>query len=81
MTFGRAARWRLVRVSPSATPESRLVRPPKERKPDISKAKATLGWEPKTQLREGLVKTIAHFEKLLSEGTAPAIGGAARQLT
>src|SRR5271167_4088019 len=46
---------------------------PKQRKPDISKAKAILGWEPKIQLREGLVKTIAYFEKFLSEGATPAL--------
>jgi UDP-glucuronate decarboxylase len=46
---------------------------PKQRKPDISKAKAILGWEPKTQLREGLVKTIAYFDKLLSEEAMPAL--------
>ena len=42
---------------------------PKQRKPDISIAKATLGWEPKVQLREGLQKTIDHFAHLIkSEG-------------
>jgi UDP-glucuronate decarboxylase len=46
---------------------------PRQRRPDISKAKAVLGWEPKTQLREGLVKTIAYFEKMLSEGKTPAL--------
>src|SRR5271156_4488005 len=45
---------------------------PRQRQPDISKAKAILGWEPKTQLREGLAKTIAYFDKMLSkEGTSP----------
>ena len=39
---------------------------PKQRKPDISLAKEKLaGWEPKTQLKEGLVKTIAYFESLI----------------
>ncbi len=38
---------------------------PRQRKPDISIAKATLNWEPKTQLREGLTKTIAYFENIL----------------
>lgn len=38
---------------------------PKQRRPDISLAKAKLGWEPKIHLREGLVRTIAYFEKLL----------------
>ncbi len=40
---------------------------PRQRQPDISKAKAVLGWEPKTQLREGLVSTIAYFDKILSD--------------
>ncbi|MGC6464212.1 MAG: UDP-glucuronic acid decarboxylase family protein [Akkermansiaceae bacterium] len=39
---------------------------PKQRQPDISKARELLGWEPKTQLREGLVKTIDFFEQELS---------------
>ena len=30
---------------------------------DITKSKAILGWEPQTQLEEGLEKTIAHFKK------------------
>lgn len=36
---------------------------PKQRKPDISKAKKYLNWEPKTPLREGLKKTIPYFAK------------------
>ncbi len=39
---------------------------PRQRQPDISKAKAELGWEPKTALKEGLSKTIAYFDALLS---------------
>jgi dTDP-glucose 4,6-dehydratase len=34
---------------------------PKQRQPDISLAKAILGWEPKVGLEEGLKKTIEHF--------------------
>ena len=41
---------------------------PKQRRPDISQAREVLGWEPKTQLREGLIKTIAYFDELLSKG-------------
>jgi len=37
---------------------------PKQRRPDISRAKKYLNWEPKTQLREGLTKTIAYFSAL-----------------
>lgn len=35
---------------------------PKQRKPDISKAKSVLQWEPTVQLREGLMKAIPYFE-------------------
>src|SRR5262247_2721684 len=34
---------------------------PKVRQPDISRARALLGWEPKVALEEGLVKTIDYF--------------------
>jgi dTDP-glucose 4,6-dehydratase len=34
---------------------------PQVRQPDISKAKKILGWEPKVQLEEGLLKTIEYF--------------------
>ena len=39
---------------------------PKQRQPDISLAKKELNWEPKIQLDEGLAKTIAYFEKTLT---------------
>lgn len=39
---------------------------PKQRQPDITLAKQVLEWEPKIQLREGLIKTIAYFESVLS---------------
>jgi dTDP-glucose 4,6-dehydratase len=37
---------------------------PKQRKPDISKARELLGWEPQVGLDEGLAKTVAYFESL-----------------
>ncbi len=37
---------------------------PTQRKPDISQAKAKLGWEPGVKLEEGLPKTIAYFAGL-----------------
>jgi len=39
---------------------------PMQRKPDISLAKKELNWEPKIKLNDGLIKTIAYFETLLS---------------
>ncbi len=38
---------------------------PKQRRPDISLAKAQLHWEPKVDLEAGLKKTIAHFAQEL----------------
>jgi UDP-glucuronate decarboxylase len=40
---------------------------PKQRQPDISMAKSVLDWEPTTQLKEGLITTIAYFDNLLKE--------------
>jgi dTDP-glucose 4,6-dehydratase len=34
---------------------------PKQRRPDITRARTLLNWEPKVQLEEGLVKTIEYF--------------------
>jgi UDP-glucuronate decarboxylase len=48
---------------------------PKQRCPDISRAQELLGWAPRVQLREGLMKTIEYFELLLASdepATAPA---------
>ncbi len=62
---------------------SQIVREPRpqddptQRQPDISLARAKLGWEPKVQLDEGLRHTIAYFDELLSNG-APGLAAQAR---
>lgn len=38
---------------------------PRQRQPDISLAKAKLGWEPKTKLEDGLKKTIEYFRAMV----------------
>lgn len=38
---------------------------PKQRKPDITRARTILGWEPKVTLEEGLPKTIAYFRSVI----------------
>ncbi len=38
---------------------------PKRRRPDITWAKACLGWEPQVSLESGLRRTIAHFRRLV----------------
>jgi UDP-glucuronate decarboxylase len=40
---------------------------PRQRRPDISRAQDLIAWAPSTALREGLITTIAYFEKLLTE--------------
>jgi UDP-glucuronate decarboxylase len=40
---------------------------PRQRQPDIRLAREKLGFEPKIALKEGLTKTIAYFDELLSE--------------
>lgn len=42
---------------------------PKQRCPDITKAKSLLGWNPQTQLQDGLVKTMAYFQETLKNRT------------
>jgi UDP-glucuronate decarboxylase len=46
---------------------------PKQRQPNIDKAREILGWEPKVQLRDGLTKTIAYFDGMLSPGTTASL--------
>jgi nucleoside-diphosphate-sugar epimerase len=43
---------------------------PKQRCPDISLAKATLGWSPKIDLSEGLKSTTNYFREELSAGSS-----------
>ncbi len=51
--------------------KSRIVRcplpqdDPRQRQPDIEQARAMLGWQPRTPLKEGLRQTIAYFDDLL----------------
>ena len=44
---------------------------PKIRRPDITNARAKLGWEPVVGIREGLERTIAYFASLPAERMAP----------
>jgi UDP-glucuronate decarboxylase len=46
---------------------------PRQRQPDIAKARQVLGWTPRTPLKEGLSRTIAYFEALLQEDGVRAL--------
>ncbi len=43
---------------------------PKQRKPDITKARALLGWEPRVALDEGLRETVAYFRGKIPDASA-----------
>jgi dTDP-glucose 4,6-dehydratase len=44
-------------------PDNRLGDDPQRRRPDITRARSLLGWEPKVDLEEGLARTIDYFQK------------------
>ncbi len=48
---------------------------PKQRQPDIAKARELLGWKPTVPLAEGLKRTIAYFDRLLSDRRAREVAG------
>ena len=43
--------------------DERVADDPKMRRPDISKAKRVLDWEPKVSLEEGIAETVAYFRE------------------
>lgn len=47
-------------------PNLRIQGDPQRRRPDISRAKRELGWEPKVSLRDGLQRTIPYFKEMLA---------------
>jgi UDP-glucuronate decarboxylase len=47
---------------------------PVRRCPDITRAQEYLGWEPRTDLRTGLARTIEYFQTLLGAGASDTVG-------
>ena len=69
MTIGKLAE-KIIELTDSTSEIKYLELPnddPKQRKPDITKAKTKLNWEPKVNLDEGLAKTIKWVEEQLSK--------------
>ena len=69
MTVGQLAE-KIIELTDSTSEIKYLELPnddPKQRKPDITKAKTKLNWEPKVNLDEGLAKTITWVEEQLSK--------------
>jgi len=46
-------------------PGERSERDPQRRRPDITRARAILGWEPKIGVEEGLARTVPYFKEKL----------------
>ena len=68
MTVGQLAE-KIIKLTDSTSEIKYLELPnddPKQRKPDITKAKTKLNWEPKVDLEEGLTKTIRWIDEQLS---------------
>ncbi len=69
MTVGQLAE-KIIELTDSTSEIKYLELPnddPKQRKPDITKAKTKLNWEPKVNLEDGLTKTIKWVEEQLSK--------------
>jgi len=69
MTVGQLAK-KIIELTDSTSEIKYLELPnddPKQRKPDITKAKTKLNWEPKVNLEDGLTKTIKWVEGQLSK--------------
>ena len=45
--------------------DHRIKGDPQTRRPDIARARAVLGWEPRVSLRDGLTRTIDHFRQVV----------------
>ncbi|NTW12851.1 MAG: SDR family NAD-dependent epimerase/dehydratase, partial [Anaerolineales bacterium] len=45
--------------------DARSVRDPQQRRPDITRARSILKWEPRVDLEEGLQRTVPYFKQKL----------------
>lgn len=78
INIGNPAEYRILdlaeqicRLTGSASPIVFKALPsddPKQRRPDIRRARELLNWEPKVSLDQGLRETIAYFDAVLSQG-------------
>ncbi len=57
----------IVKVTP---PNERIVDDPKQRQPDITRAREILGWEARVSLDDGMSRTIDYFRQALPQANA-----------
>jgi UDP-glucuronate decarboxylase len=62
------------RINPGAEIQFRTLPQddPQRRRPDITRAKTLLGWQPKIRVQDGLDKTIADFKARIQAEATPA---------
>jgi dTDP-glucose 4,6-dehydratase len=53
---------------------------PRQRRPDITRARSMLGWEPRVPVREGVARTIDYFRSLLTTDRMAPRGARTRSL-
>jgi dTDP-glucose 4,6-dehydratase len=61
----------IVKLTDSSSTLTYIERPqddPTFRQPDITLARSVLGWEPRVQLEDGLIRTIGYFRRLANDG-------------
>ncbi|WP_163551923.1 UDP-glucuronic acid decarboxylase family protein [Candidatus Frankia alpina] len=64
----------VVRLCGTGAPIEFIPRPPDDpsvRRPDITLARETLGWQPRVDVRDGLMRIIAWFQGLIGRDPAP----------
>ena len=64
---------RILRLTGSSSPivfQPLPVDDPKVRQPDITRARALLGWSPRVDVERGLILTIEWFKKQVAKGAA-----------
>ncbi len=69
----------ILELTGSRSPVVRLPLPaddPQRRRPDISKAERLLGWRPATSLHDGLISTVAYFDRILRDNPLDALRAA-----
>jgi dTDP-glucose 4,6-dehydratase len=91
VNIGNPEEWTILRCAQevlSVTGSSSAIRfeplpqdDPTQRRPDIGKAIALLGWEPKVDLRTGLQLSLDYFRDSVSRGERATVAGAAAGLS
>ena len=62
----------VIELTGSSSPIKKAALPeddPRQRRPDITKARKFLDWRPRVEIEEGLLLTIKYFEDILSKGS------------